>query len=130
MDVVVKKPKKQSYSMSSYIRNKIIISQALEGAHHVCEHNSAHETFITATTNKPYMEGHHLIPMKFQDQFDCSLDVYANVVCLCPICHRLLHYGMKKDKEYLSEELFEQRIDRLVVSGIDISKKEFLNLVI
>ena len=68
--------------------------------------------------------------MKFQDQFDCSLDVYANVVCLCPICHRLLHYGMKKDKEYLSEELFEQRIDRLVVSGIDISKKEFLKLVI
>lgn len=130
MDVVVKKPQKQSHSLSAYTRNKIIISQALDGAHHKCEHNSAHETFIRAATDKPYMEGHHLIPMKFQDRFDCSIDVYANVVCLCPICHRLLHYGRKKDKEYLSEELFEQRMDRLVVSGIDISKKEFLNLVI
>ncbi len=25
----------------------------------------------------------------------CSLDVYANIICLCPICHRLLHYGLK-----------------------------------
>ena len=130
MDVVVEKPKKQSHSTDIYTRNKIIISQALDGAHHMCENNSAHVTFVAAATNKLYMEGHHLIPMKFQDQFDCSLDVYANVVCLCPICHRLLHYGMKKDKEYLSEELFEQRIYRLVVSGIDISKKEFLKLVI
>ena len=130
MDVVVKKPKKQLHSADTYTRNKIIISQALDGAHHMCEHNSSHKTFVSAATNRQYMEGHHLIPMKFQDRFDCSLDIYANVICLCPICHRLLHYARRKDKEYLLEELFEQRIDRLIVSGIDISKKEFLNLVI
>ena len=130
MDIVAEKPPIVTSTTTSYRRNQIIVDQSLEGAGYRCEHNAEHQTFIAKATNHAYMEGHHLIPMKFQDQFDCSLDVYANVVCLCPICHRLLHYGMKKDKEYLSEELFEQRIDRLVVSGIDISKKEFLKLVI
>ena len=76
------------------------------------------------------MEGHHLIPMKHQDNFDCSIDVYANIVCLCPVCHKLLHYGQTKEKTIVAEGLYEKRQARLIQSGIDISKKDFLRLVI
>ncbi len=44
------------------------------------------------------MEVHHIISMHFQNKFSCSLDVYANVICLCLICHRLRNYGIKEQK--------------------------------
>lgn len=75
------------------------------------------------------MEGHHLIPMKKQSEFDVSLDVYANIICLCPICHRLLHYGITSEKEYLADKLFENRQTRLIHSGIDISRNDFRCLI-
>ena len=100
------------------------------GAHHLCEHNNDHITFTAKSTGKEYMEGHHLIPLKYQNEFDCGIDVYANIVCLCPICHRLLHFGTDDEKTYAAEKLFDERKERLINSGIDISKREFLELVI
>ena len=73
---------------------------------------------------------HHLIPMRFQHDFECSIDVYANIVCLCPLCHRQIHYGTDSDRKYLAEELYEKRNQRLINSGIDISKKDFVKLVV
>lgn len=96
----------------------------------MCEHNHEHLTFTAKSTGKAYMEGHHLIPLKYQNQFNCGIDVYANIVCLCPVCHRLLHFGIEKEKIYAAEKLYDERKDRLAHSGIDISKKDFLSLVI
>ena len=76
------------------------------------------------------MEGHHVLPMKYQHKFTKSLDVYANIICLCPICHRLLHYGIDTEKEGILDRIYYERSDRLATSGIKISKKEFKNLVI
>lgn len=76
------------------------------------------------------MEGHHALPMTYQDKFEHSLDVYANVVCLCPICHRLLHYGVKSEKENVVNKIYFERADRLSASGIEISKKDFMKLVV
>jgi 5-methylcytosine-specific restriction protein A len=87
-------------------------------------------TFIARSTGQAYMEGHHLIPMKYQSQFDCGIDVYANVVCLCPTCHRLLHFGRDPERRYAVEQLFDLRSERLIHSGIDLSKKDFLELVL
>ena len=39
------------------------------------------------------MEGHHLIPMKAQDDFENNLDRVENSVCLCPNCHVLFDYN-------------------------------------
>ena len=64
-----------------------------------CEFDDSHVTFTAKRTGHPYMEGHHAVPMKYQDKFEHSLDVYANVVCLCPIYHRLLHYSVESEKE-------------------------------
>jgi len=35
------------------------------------------------------MEGHHLIPMEYQDRIPHqTLDAQANIISLCPTCHR------------------------------------------
>ncbi len=130
MDMVSEKPTIVTNTITTYRRNQIIVNQSLEGAGYCCEHNAEHQTFIAKSTNHAYMEGHHLIPMKYQDNFNCSIDVYANIVCLCPICHKLLHFGQEKDKIYVAEGLYEKRQSRLIQSGIDLSKKDFFNLVI
>jgi 5-methylcytosine-specific restriction protein A len=130
MDIVIAKPKTVTTSSTQWRRNQIIITQVIEGAQYQCEHNPAHMTFIARSTGQAYMEGHHLIPMKYQSQFDCGIDVYANVVCLCPTCHRLLHFGRDTERRHAVEQLFDLRSERLIHSGIDLSKKDFLELVL
>ena len=130
MDVVVNMPKQSTTVSTKWTRNQILISHAIEGAHYLCEHNRSHETFTSKATGKAYMEGHHLIPLKYQQEFSCSIDVYANIVCLCPVCHKLLHFGTDKERTYAAEKLFDSRHTRLEHSGIDISKRDFLELVI
>ena len=130
MDIVIVKPKTVTTSSTQWRRNQIIITQVIEGAQYQCEHNPAHMTFIARSTGQAYMEGHHLIPMKYQSQFDCGIDVYANVVCLCPTCHRLLHFGRDTERRHAVEQLFDLRSERLIHSGIDLSKKDFLELVL
>lgn len=125
----IKIPKLKVVESTRYIRNQIIASHAIEAANYQCESHAEHTTFTSASTNRPFMEGHHLIPIKMQNAFDVSLDIYANIICLCPICHKLLHYGITSEKEYLADKLFENRQSRLIHSGIDISKKDFKQMI-
>ena len=81
MDIAIKSPMRVTVTSNQWQRNQIIISHVIEAAHYMCENNPAHHTFIAQRTGKAYMEGHHLIPLKFQSKFDCGLDVYANIVC-------------------------------------------------
>ena len=130
MDVAVKKPPLDSATSKRWKRNPIVIAHAIESAHYMCELDRSHETFISQSTGKAYMEGHHIIAMKHQALFACSLDVYANVDCLCPICHRMMHFGRLTDKKRIAEVLYESRCERLQKSGINLTKDEFINLVI
>jgi 5-methylcytosine-specific restriction protein A len=130
LDMIVSKPSQITTSSTTWKRNQILISQAIEGANYLCEHNPKHITFTSKATGKAYMEGHHLIALKYQPEFSCGIDVYANIVCLCPICHRLLHFGTDSEKSHVAEEIFEKRHDRLKNSGIDLSKGDFLKLVV
>lgn len=109
-------------------RSSIIKSQVLKSANYECEVDTRHQTFVAKSSGQQYMEGHHIIPMKKQPAFDTSLDVYANIVCLCPVCHRLLHYGLDLNKKDLLEQMYMTRIERLVNSGIKLSKDEFISL--
>lgn len=111
-------------------RSTIIKTQAIKSASYLCEIDASHKTFIAKNTGNPYMEGHHAIPMMRQRQFDSSLDVYANVVCLCPVCHRLLHYGLDSEKETLVKRIYHDRAERLARSGITLSQNEFEAFVI
>ncbi|BAL00273.1 hypothetical protein OBV_30740 [Oscillibacter valericigenes Sjm18-20] len=130
MDITVAKPEIITDTAAQWKRNQIVIAHSIEGANYCCEHNVSHSTFIARSSGKAYMEGHHLIPLKYQTKFNCGIDVYANVVCLCPVCHRLMHFGRDSERRYVAEMLFDKRSARLSKSGIDIPKKEFIELVI
>ena len=82
-----------------------------------CCVDPSHVTFLTKNGHQ-YMEAHHLIPMAAQDEFDTSLDVDANIVSLCPLCHRKLHHG--KDNQAELKKLYDLRKDLLEKSGIEI----------
>jgi 5-methylcytosine-specific restriction protein A len=111
-------------------RKSIIKDQVIHAAHFSCECDTAHISFTSNATLQRYVEGHHLIPLQRQGLFPHSLDVYANVVSLCPNCHRLLHLAVKREKQFYLDRLFDNRKDRLTSSGIDISRNEFLRLTL
>lgn len=106
-------------------RSNILRVQVFSFADYKCEINGSHETFIAESSKKPYMEGHHAIPMRLQEKFHNSLDVYANIVCLCPICHRKIHYGLNDEKSTMLDKIYYDRADRLAESGLKISKDDF-----
>jgi len=126
LDIVVPVSNHTTATATTWKRNGIIKKQSIEIANYTCEVDSGHETFISEFTHKRYMEGHHAIPMKNQGSFKVSLDVYANIVCLCPVCHRMLHYGLLSDKEIVLNKIYVERVERLKQSGIVLSKSEFL----
>lgn len=128
MDIKIPVADKQVTTMNTWKRSSIIKIQAMQSAGYECEVNPNHKTFTAKSTEKPYMEGHHALPMRFQDKFTSSLDVYANVVCLCPTCHRLLHYGIYSEKKSVIDKIYYDRADRLAVSGIKVGKSEFEKL--
>lgn len=118
---------------SKMVAKKIGVSKrALINAEFKCELNPKHKTFITRN-NLPYMEGHHLIPCTPDntDEFwngNChrNIDCVENVVCLCPTCHRELHYGKWEDKKEKIERLYNERKKRLEKAGIKIGWKEMM----
>lgn len=130
MDIEVPIPEKNIGNVHNWKRSSIIKMQSIESAGYQCEISPKHTTFTSKSTGHQYMEGHHALPMKYQDKFEKSLDVYANIICLCPICHRLLHYGVTSEKENVLDKIYYDRSKRLAVSGIKVSRSEFESLVI
>ena len=116
-------------STLAYSRDRIIIHQALVSVQYCCEINKKHKTFIAEATNENFIEGHHIIPMRLQKRFAYSLDVYANILGVCPNCHRMLHYGTLSDRRYVLSSIFDSRAERLNLSGINLGRNEFFSLV-
>ena len=79
--------------VSAYPRDPQVVFNALHHAECKCELECNTELFLRKNSQLNYTEGHHLIPLCYQNDFEYSLDVEANVVSLCPNCHRRLHYG-------------------------------------
>ena len=130
LDIELPVPDKKVSEISARTRSSIIKLQAVETAGYCCEFDASHTTFTAKSTGHPYMEGHHALPMKYQDKFSHSLDVYANVVCFCPICHRLIHYGVDSEKQAVIDKMYHDRADRLASCGIIISKNDFAKLCV
>ena len=128
MDMEVPVKEKYTYSSDTWRRSSIIKMQSIKAAGYRCEIDETHKSFTAKSTGRPYMEGHHALSMKYQNRFSKSLDVYANMICLCPICHRLLHYGIEEEKETVLDKIYFDRSKRLTACGIKISKEEFKKL--
>ena len=106
-----------------YKRDSSLAKNAIVRSDFKCDLDKSHVSFI-AKNGKQYMEAHHLIPFSSQDDFKNSLDVDANIVCLCPNCHKMLHYGKTVDGLIL--KLFTARKEALKSSGIIITEAELL----
>ena len=121
-----KKPKKPKISSQTNKpqRDKMVKKRAIEKAHYLCELNPNHKTFINKMDGKPYMHGHHLIPLEFEDLFPYSLDVEPNIVSLCSICHDEIHHGI--NYKSLIDKLYNQRKEALKECGIEIDDIQYL----
>lgn len=126
--VSVPKVKRAGITGSGFQRNPSVAASALRLADFKCEINAGHQTFISNAKGKPYVEAHHLIPFGNQGGYQFSLDVTANIVALCPNCHRLLHHGKKSDKAREIATLFARRRDRLLEKELKISETELMRL--
>lgn len=130
MDVEVAKPAKKPKVSYGWNRDRVIVEQVLRADKYLCEIDTHHKTFVTRRSDQLYLEGHHLIPISYQNEFERSLDVYANIIGLCPNCHRQLHFGKKSEVKDILKGLYDLRAERFVKSGIEVSKDEFLALAV
>ena len=114
---------KDSRFVSSYKRNRQVAINALRRAQSQCEFDKRHHLFDKINGGK-YLEVHHIIPMCAQDDFEVPLDRDENVVCLCPSCHREIHFGRKRKD--IIEFFYEQRRIKLEEAGINTNLEEIL----
>lgn len=82
-----------------------------------------HGTF-QKSDGTPYMEVHHLIPLEQQRRFTYKLDTRANLVPVCPLCHRRLHYGCREDVDQMLTQLYRERHDLLELSGLPVTLEQ------
>ena len=99
-------PDKKKSEVYQYNRNRSVASEALKRANFACELFPEYPTFTSRSSGRNFMEAHHLIPMKLQDNFKVSLDVVENICCLNPLSHRLVHFGRF--------QAFEEQLSRVV----------------
>ncbi|MCP3746680.1 HNH endonuclease signature motif containing protein [Paenibacillus sp. A3M_27_13] len=119
-----KNPKKIN-GMEAWPRSAKISKIALKKANFKCEIDQSHITFVSDASKEFYVEAHHLIPMKFQNEFTTSIDTESNVVALCPLCHRKIHLARKNEKKELLQILYNKRNDLLRNNvEIDISLQD------
>lgn len=102
-------------------RNSKIAATVLKNAGFTCANNNEHKSFISKATGQPYMEAHHLIPMKLQKDMKYNLDKKANIVCLCPLCHKLIHHGEDSEREEILNKLFFENRPHLEKIKLEIT---------
>lgn len=66
------------------------------------------------------MEPHHLIPISLQGYYKHDIDITSNLICLCPNCHKRIHYGTKDDVKKMLTKFHNARQADLKTCGIDI----------
>jgi len=112
-----------------YQRSETKSANAIIDANYLCELDPSHVSFVSKKTGHNYVEAHHLIPIGQQknpvylDQ-DIGLDVRANIVSLCPNCHRILHHGLEASWKPIVNRLLLARTAQLAQKGIVVTKAD------
>lgn len=115
------------------VKKARVSKQALKNANFKCEFDGSHYTFLT-DKGVPYMEGHHLIPCtasnaeRFWSENKRNIDCPENIICLCPTCHRRIHFGRKDEKDAIIRDLYNKRKLSLQAADLDIAIEELLLL--
>ena len=111
-------------------RDSVKIAQAKGACRYCCQIDKAHRSFISESTRKNYVEGHHIIPLSCQSHFGYSLDVLANIIVLCPNCHRLLHYAIKPERVDRLYRIYDDRHERFEHAGILTDRQSFVEMAL
>jgi 5-methylcytosine-specific restriction enzyme A len=111
---------------TKWMRNHLTAKKAIVHAEYRCEFDGNHMFFESFVTGENYVEAHHLIPMEYQGQFKWSLDVEANIISLCPLCHKTVHHAPMEAIEPIIKNLYHLRKVRLQKCGIDIDFNKLL----
>lgn len=115
------------------VKDGRISKAALVREKYTCQVSQDHYTFQTAR-GVPYMEGHHLIPCTitnaeyFMAQSGKNIDCLENIICLCPTCHRAVHFGDNPTKEVLVKAMYAQHAEQLAQAGIIITEEALVSL--
>jgi len=117
------KPNRINTISDLYNRKPAIAKEALIKAEYKCQLDPSHKTFISAYHGNNYVEAHHLIPLKYQDDFKYSLDVPGNIVSLCPNCHRLMHHAPIEERNKCAQLLFDFKEADLGKFGIKLTQE-------
>lgn len=115
---------------SSVIRDSLKVTQAKGACNYCCQIDNSHQSFIAQSNGKRYVEGHHLIPLCCQSMFVNSLDVLANIMVLCPNCHRLLHFAIKTERVERLSRIYDERYERFKNTGILTDKNTFIHMAL
>lgn len=110
--------------LTRWKRNPKVAAAALKSANYTCEINPEIQTFNIKGRKRPFMEAHHLVPMKLQAEFEITLDQTQNICCLNPLSHRMLHHAAYADIKNAVKNLCETRIEFLEL--IDLSVDDVL----
>lgn len=125
----VKRPEKRPEpvtvnNIKRYRRNLLEVRKAKISADYICEYDNKHVTFVNNFDNNPYIEAHHLIPMATQGLFEYNIDFADNIICLCPNCHRRIHYGVKSEKSEMIQKFYKERHEKIESFNVDIKYKD------
>jgi hypothetical protein len=120
-------PKKMVKSESMlWGRNPSVARAAIIENKYTCELFPKNPTFLSKASGHPFMEAHHLIPMKMQHKFEYKLDIAANICVLSPYAHRLLHHGVTDEVGKHVSALIEKRLELL--SALELHHDDVLSL--
>jgi hypothetical protein len=114
LNALLNKPPKQLTlaERKAWARPKKQIQTCLKKAGYACEAGMDGDAFDSRATRKRYLEVHHLIPLKQQEQFnekELNLNDPENLCCLSPQAHRALHHGTDSFVEPILCRLFSRR---------------------
>ena len=126
-----RKPQKNYISISKgYKKDPRIAKTVIANNNYKCEYanlNGYNHTTFTTKAGVQYQEGHHLIPMKAQKDFEKNIDRPENIVSLCPTCHRAIHNARKDEKVEILNKIYNNKIKKLNEVGINISFEDLYN---
>ena len=103
-----------------YKRDARLIQQAKQRDNFICQVDNTHKTFISKGHN--YVEGHHIVPMFQQKNFQFGLDDVDNILSLCPTCHREIHSA--DEKVNILGKIFELKKEYMVSNNITLNDLE------
>lgn len=122
------RPRVQMGERTSWYRDPAVAARAIAAAEHRCEALCATPLFERRRGGGlSYIEAHHLIPMAAQDDFAVTLDVTANIVALCPLCHALIHHAEASARSPLILRLLHDREGALRGCGLIVSDSTLLS---